>query len=198
MTLTRTTAARAFFLAGLLMLATTACQTGRNRTPVRDTWMDPDASVPIIDVAIARPHVASKNAALIAPVMREAARRTLLDDKGYSILSDPVVDAALGPAGIDGTGDASVASNIVDADCVVLISVSRWDTGELIPRGRIYASGSIRAAARPNGRRVFEHTFQDEVLLSPASVTQLGREEAEKQMAADLVTRALASFRRKT
>jgi hypothetical protein len=182
-------------LPGVLMLS---CQNTRRHEPVRDTWMDPDASVPIIDVGIAKPVISNQRAGLLAPLMREAARRLLLDEKGYSVVSDDLVDGAMGRAGIDATGDASVASSVVDADCVLLIHITKWETGDLLPRGRIYASGSIRAAARPNGRRVFEHTFQDEVLLSPGAVTQLGRDEAEKQMAGDLINRALASFRRKT
>jgi hypothetical protein len=91
-----------------------------------------------------------------------------------------------------------MASNVIDADCVLLIQITKWDNDFLVPKGRIHASGSIRAAGRPNGRRIYEYTFQDEVLLSPGPVTPLGREEAEKQMAADLITRALASFRNKT
>ena len=43
-------------LPGVLLLS---CQSGRRHEPVRDTWMDPDASVPIIDVAIAKPRVMS-------------------------------------------------------------------------------------------------------------------------------------------
>jgi hypothetical protein len=190
--------AKAWFLVVIPGLLFVSCQSGQRREPVRDTWMDPDASVPIIDVAIAKPRVMSNREALIAPVMREAARRMMLDEKAYSIVANEVVDAAMANAGLDASADASMASSIVDADCVMLIHITRWDTDYLIPNGRIYASGTIRAAARPNGRRVFEHTFQDEILLSPGAVSQLGRDEAEKQMAGDLINRALASFRKKT
>jgi hypothetical protein len=160
--------------------------------------VDPDASVPVIDIAIAKPRVNARNEVLLAPAMREAARRILLDEKGYSILADQVVDGAMATAGLDATADAGVASAVVDADCVLLIHVTSWNTDELVPRGHIFASGTIRAAGRPNGRRIYEHTFQDEKLLAPGAVTPLSRDEAERQVAADLVTRSLATFRRKT
>jgi hypothetical protein len=176
---------------------TSSCTTGRHPEPVRDTWTDPESTIPIIDVAIAKPRVVGKHEPMVAPAMREAARRVMLDQKAYSIVANEVVDAAMERAGMDANGDASAASQVVDADAVILISITRWDDSELIPRGRIYASGSIKAAGRPNGRRIFEHTFQNEILLSPGELTPLNRDEAEKQMAADFVTQTLAAFRKK-
>ena len=167
------------------------------RRPARDTWVYPDSSVQVIDVAIARPRVASDHEKLLSDAMREAARRVMLDDKGYSVMAWETTDAAMANAGMDATSDASMAANVMDADCVLLIHVTKWDNAYLIPNGRVYASGSVRAAGRPNGRRIYEHTFTDEILLSPGPVSPLGREDAEKLLAADLVTRALASFRKK-
>lgn len=182
-------------LFAILGLSVSACEGPRRKAPVENTWIDP---APVgIDIGIAKPRVASPHEALVSPAMREAARRTLLDEKGYSLLTNEVVDAAMGVAGMDATGDASAASQVVDADCVVLINVTRWDIGELIPRGRVYASGTITAAGRPNGRRIFERTFENEVLLSPGAVTTLNRDEIERQMAADLVSTSLANFVRK-
>jgi hypothetical protein len=190
--------ARAGLLIALPVLLLLGCQSGSRREPVRDTWVDPEASVPIIDVAIANPRVASEREAVIAPAMREAARRIMLDEKGYSVMTYEVVDAAMAKAGLDATADASMASSVVDADCLILVHVTKWNNDYLVPNGRVYASGTIRAAGPPNGRRIYEHTFQDEVLLSPGPVSQLGREEAEKLLAADLINRALASFRKKS
>jgi hypothetical protein len=187
----------AVFLMLLPVFLVLSCATGPRREPVRDTWMDPDASIPIIDVAIAKPRIAGNHEPLVSPAMREAARRVMLDEKAYSVVANEVVDAAMARAGMDATGDASAASQVVDADAVILINITGWETSELIPRGRIYASGSIRAAGRPNGRRVFEHTFTNEILLAPGQLTPLNRDEAEKQMAVDLVTQTLASFRKK-
>ena len=187
----------ALFLIAIPTLSLLSCVSGGGRKPTRDTWMDPDPTIRMIDVAIAKPRVATKQEPLLFPAMREAAHRTLLDEKGYSIVSNEVVDAALATAAVDATGDASMASQVVDADCVILINVTRWDTSELIPRGRIYASGTIRAAGKPNGRRVFEHTFADQILLAPSQLTPLNRDEAEKQMAAELVTQSLAGFPKK-
>src|SRR5688572_1477551 len=65
-------------LPGVLLLS---CQTGVRHEPVRETWMDPDASVPIIDIGIAKPRVMSNREVLLSPIMREAARRVLLDEK---------------------------------------------------------------------------------------------------------------------
>jgi hypothetical protein len=187
----------ALFLIALPTLWCTSCVNNNGRRPARDTWVDPDASVPMIDVAIGKPMVAAKQEPLVSPAMREAARRYMIDEKGYSVLSNEVTDAALAAAGMNAAADASTASHVVDADAVILINITRWDTSELIPRGRIYATGTIRAAGKPNGRRVFEHTFQDQILLAPSQLTPLNRDEAEKQMAADMVTQALASFRKK-
>jgi hypothetical protein len=182
-------------LVALLCLSAVSCEGPRRARPVENTWIDP---APVgIDVAIAKPRVFSDHEALVAPSMREAGRKTLLDEKGYSVLANDVVDAAMARAGMDATGDASAASQVVDADCVVLINVTRWDTSELIPRGRIYASGTIRAAGRPNGRRIFERTFENEVLLSAGAVTTLNRDEIERQMAGDLVATSLANFVKK-
>jgi hypothetical protein len=185
------------FLIAFSGMLISSCISGRRPEPVRDTWTDPDSTIPIIDVAIAKPRVASKEEVIVAPVMREAARRVMLDDKSYSVVANDVVDASMARAGMDANGDASAASQVVDADAVILISITRWDDSELIPRGRIYATGTIKAAGRPNGRRIFEHTFQNEILLSPGQLTPLNREEAEKQMAVDLITQTLASFRKK-
>lgn len=187
----------ALFLIALPTLLLTSCVNDSGRHPARDTWVDPDASVPMIDVAIGKPMIAAKQEPMVSPAMREAARKYMIDEKGYSVLSNEVTDAALAAAGMDAAADASTASHVVDADAVILIHITRWDTSELIPRGRIYATGTIRAAGKPNGRRVFEHTFQDQILLAPSQLTPLNRDEAEKQMAADLVTQALASFRKK-
>jgi hypothetical protein len=189
--------ALAVFLIAFSGMLTSSCTTGRHPEPVRDTWTDPESTIPIIDVAIAKPRVVGKHEPMVAPAMREAARRVMLDQKAYSIVANEVVDAAMERAGMDANGDASAASQVVDADAVILISITRWDDSELIPRGRIYASGSIKAAGRPNGRRIFEHTFQNEILLSPGELTPLNRDEAEKQMAADFVTQTLAAFRKK-
>jgi hypothetical protein len=185
-----------FGVLGLFFCVLASCESPRRSPPAENTWLDP---APVgIDVAIAKPRVVTNHEPLVSPAMREAARRTLLDDKAYSIVANDVTDAAMGRAGMDATSDAGAASQVVDADCVVLISVTRWDTSELIPRGRIYASGTIRAAGKPNGRRIFDQTFQNRVLLSPGPVTTLNRDEIEKQMASDLVTTSLASFKRKT
>jgi hypothetical protein len=194
----KTFIAKASFGFAVFSLLLSSCTNGRRHEPVTNTWMDPDASVPVIDIAIAKPRIASQREALLSPAMREAARRILLDEKGYSVVADNLVDSAMTTAGLDATGDPSTAASVVDADSVVFINITKWNTDELIPRGRIYATGSIRAAGRPNGRRVFEHTFQDEILLSPGPVTTQGHDETEKQMAADLINRSLASFRRKT
>jgi hypothetical protein len=188
----------ALFLIAIPTLSLVSCVNDAGRKPARDTWVDPDASVPMIDVAIAKPRVAVKQEGLISLAMREAGRRYMIDEKGYSVLANEVTDAALAAAGMDASGDASAASQVVDADAVILINITRWDTSELIPRGRIYATGTIRAAGKPNGRRVFEYTFQDQILLAPSQLTPLNRDEAEKQMAADLVTQSLASFRKKS
>jgi hypothetical protein len=182
-------------LVALLCLSLASCEGPRRRAPVENTWLDRE---PVgIDVGIVKPRVASNHEALVSPAMREAARRTLLDEKGYSLLTNEVVDAAMARAGMDAAGDASAASQVVDADCVVLINVTRWEVSELIPRGRIYASGTIRAAGRPNGRRIFERNFDNEVLLSPGAVTTLNRDDVERQMAADLVATSLANFLKK-
>jgi hypothetical protein len=188
----------ALLLIALPCVLSLSCVSNNQRKPVRDTWSDPDPTIPMIDVAIVKPRVAVKQEPLVSPAMRDAARRVMIEDKGYTVLANEVVDAALATAGIDATGDASTASQVVDADSVILINVTRWDTSELIPRGRIYASGTIRAAGRPNGRRVFEHTFTDQILLAPSQLTPLNRDEAEKQMAADLVIQSLAHFRKKS
>lgn len=182
----------------LLLAAASGCEMARHDRS-SDTYLDPEASsFQIIDVAVAEPVVDALDAPTLVPAMRQAARTYVLDQKHYSIMSDAKVDAALEGKSLTASSDSSAAARAVDSDCTVLIHITSWDTSSLVARGRIYATGSIRVAAHADGRRLYEHSFQNELLLAPGDLSTTNRQDLQKQMAADLMQRSLAGFPKKS
>ncbi len=181
-------------LAAVLALAS-GCEMTRKENS-RDTFLDPEiASVALIDVAVVQPAVEALDAPTLVPVIRQAARAYLVGQKDYSVVGDPQVDSAVG--GMNGASDASALARAADADCAVAIQITVWDTSALVPRGRIYASGTVRIAAHSDGRRLYEQAFENELLLAPSSLSSTSRIELQKAMATELVHKILAGFPRK-
>ncbi|HYC79355.1 MAG TPA: hypothetical protein VEI02_17185 [Planctomycetota bacterium] len=166
---------------------------------LRETWLDPDyRSVPVIDIAVLKPQVASPAAEPLAFEMRQAARAYLLESKAYSTLADQRVDADAAAAAVDAASDGPTAARAFEsADAVCLIRVTEWDRDWLTPRGVVYATGEVAIYARRDGRRLYESTFKRERLMGPGSVSDLNVGEAERAMARELMKLSLAGFPRK-
>lgn len=166
---------------------------------LRETYLDADyQNVPVIDVAILKPAVASPAEPVLAATLRAAARTYLLDVKAYSVLSDDVTDRAAAASGVGATSDGPSAARGVDAsDAVLQIDVTEWDRAWLVPRGAIYASGSFSVHAKRDGRKLYASTFTRERLAAPGRLNDLNAAEAEKRMAAELVRLSLAGLPKK-
>jgi hypothetical protein len=183
---------------GMLAAALAGCSSPQADN-LRDTYLDADyKSVPMIDLAVPKPAVASPVEPVMSAVFRDAARTYLLDVKAYSVLSDERVDAVAGAAGITAASDGpSAARAFPEADGVVLIDVTEWDRSWLVPRGSIYASGRVAVYAKRDGRRVYETTFTRERLASPGRLSEMNASEAERQMAVELIRLSLAGLPKK-
>jgi hypothetical protein len=165
----------------------------------RETYLDADyQSLPVVDVAILEPSLAVKGDRHLAAVMREAARAYLLDVKTYSVPADRGVDAEASAAGVTSDSDGSTAARaIMSADATLLIRVTEWDKEWLLPRGAVYASGTVALYGKRDGRRIYETTFTRERLAVPGKLNQLNAFEAEKSLARDLMRLTLAGLPKK-
>lgn len=171
---------------GLLVLG--ACA-GVPREPVDEVTKDPAFDpAEVVDVAILRPEVASpSDDKVLARHMREAARRVLIDDKLYSVLSDQYVDRTLA-----GTATAAPASALteLDADAVLQIDVDQWEDDKLTQTGRIHAGGTL-VLHGPSGM-LWEYRFRDRPVTSPFPVTSGNRAEAATAVARSLIRELLS------
>lgn len=164
------------------------------RVVSEETFLDKDlSSLELVDVALTAPEIAGPSGGLLAPAMRVASRRYLIDVKDFAVTADAATDAALG----GGTVDGPAAAKAVGADALVVVRVTSWDTSELLPRGFVFASGTVTAWASRDGRRVFEHAFENVRLTTPGQVTGATYADTEVALVGDLARRVLASFPRK-
>jgi len=164
------------------------------RVPSEETFLDKDlSSLELVDVALAAPEFAGPSGGLLAPAMRVAGRRYLIDVKDFAVMADAATDTALAGGTIDGPAAAKAAG----ADALIAIRVTNWDTSELLPRGFAFASGTVTAWASRDGRRVFEHAFENVRMTTPGQVTGATYADTEIALVGDLARRVLASFPRK-
>ena len=171
---------------GLIGLA--GCQSVE-RHPSTETAVDPDRkSLTAVDIGIAQPAITSGDELVLGPLLRDEARNVLVD-KLYTVIKNAVVDVS----GATSNGGPETA-RVVDADLVLLISVTQWDRSELISRSMVWASGRFVAYAKKDGRRYFEHAFNDLQVFAPGQTSVVNSEETERQIARTLVRQALASF----
>lgn len=143
-------------------------------------------SLDIIDVAVLHPAVPSPDAFLGA-ALRNAARRHLIEAKRYSVPASEYVDGIVGSR-----YDAPSPEHLVEplgADAALVIYLEIWDTRELLPRGRCYASGRV-ALYNPAGA-IWERRFADWTRLAPVNVTASNRSEIEAQMLGALASELL-------
>lgn len=178
-------------LAFVLVVASCAMQ---GRTPTEETFLDKDlSSLELVDVAVAIPTIDGPSGGLLAAPFRNACRKLLINGKDYAVMSDAATDRLL----TGGVTDGPVAAKAVGADALLVIHVTNWDTSELLSRGFIFASGSVTAWAARDGRRIYEHAFENVRMSTPGPVTGAMISETEVALSADLAGRVLASFPRK-
>ena len=163
---------------GLLILVAIACTAcvSTPRSKVDQTRVDPRfEKVELIDIAVAKPQVSTSDLEVLAKSIRKAARRVLINDKRYAVPRDAYVDAAT-----DDTG-AAVIARAAGSDAALVISLDQWETGELLPKGRIFAGGNVQLV-EAGGGIVWERTFRDWPRTSPRNVTASNRMEVTDEM----------------
>ncbi len=177
---------------GLVILLAACASPGR--TVSEETFLDKDlSSLELVDIAIAAPTIDGPSGGLLTAPFRTACRRLLIDGKDYAVMSDAATDKLLA----NGVTDGPMAAKAAGADALIVIHVSGWDTSELLPRGFAFASGTVTAWASRDGRRIFEHTFENVRLTTSGPVTGAMISDTEVALSANLASRILASFPRK-
>jgi len=95
------------------------------------------------------------------------------------------------------TSKASGAAAIARAagsDAGLMISLDEWETRDLIPKGRIYASGSVRLLQGDSGRVLWQRSFQDWTRIAPRNVTASNRSKISDDMLRAMIRDVLANF----
>jgi len=179
---------------GLLLIVVAvllpACNTPPSTRQREDrTQVDPGfQETEIIDVAVLPPRIEGSDDQVLARGIRNTARRVLIDQKQYSVPGDGWIDTTINrhPAATDPGGIADAAGS----DAALEIVLSQWETGELLPKGRIYAGGSV-VLHRKGGGVLWERTFKDWTRLSSQNVTASNRHEAVGQILREMIREVL-------
>lgn len=158
---------RTFLLAPALValvLAAAGCVTPEDRQPAEDVRVAPDfAATPLRDVAVLpvvnrdpRDAMPDEDATLTFPeaAAREQMRRFLIRTRDYAVPTSAWVDER---GGVD-----------LDTDATLRLEIDDWDTGRLLARGVIYATGAFVLAKAPEGAELWRFSFRD-LRLEPAA-----------------------------
>jgi hypothetical protein len=174
--------------AAVVLQSCEAFESPRQREAQDQIIVDPSfESSTIVDLAVIHPAVHSPDEWLGA-ALRNAARKHLIDAKRYSVPSNDYVDGIVGPR-----HEAPSPERLVEAlkaDAVLVIYLERWENEQLLSRGRCFASG--RAVVYSTTGPIWERSFIDWTMLSPANVTASNRTQVEADLLAQLVNEVLA------
>ncbi len=180
---------------GLLLAAAVAigaCQAPRQRQPQDQTRADPRlGTMEMVDIAVVKPGVTGSDARALSSTIRSSARKILIDQKNYAVPKDVYVDEAARVGNATGTG--SIARE-AGSDAGLLIILEEWETQDLIPRGRVYASGSAKLVESGGTRVLWERSFKDWTRLAPANVTASNRGEMNEGMLRAMVREILSGM----
>jgi hypothetical protein len=168
---------------GLLAVALLgACESAPRGPASDDTTISPRFSdAAIVDLAVlpAEIHTQADADPGLAAGLRSSAHEYLIAEKNYSVPEDAYVDRAMAslPQGTAPPRAADAAS----ADAALLITITRWDVTELVPKGRISADGTVQVHGK-DGTLYWERRFANRMLLAPHTVTAANRRETVEAM----------------
>ncbi len=179
---------------GLLLIAVvalSACQV-KQRQREDQTRADPAlATAELVDIAIVSPEVTTSNRQVLSATIRAAARKVLINRKHYAVPRDAFVDRTA--AASDAT-DAGTIARAAGSDAGLVISLEQWETGDLIPKGRIYAGGTARLVESGGTRVLWERSFKDWTRVASGDVTIINRPEVMKNMLREVVQEVLSNL----
>lgn len=176
----------------MVLLALVACEAPRDRDPRENTSVEsgfPNRKV--MDVAILAPKVTAPDGDLLSARFRKEARAVLIDRKLYSVPQDAYVDQALRNLP-EATGSPEKLASVTGSDATLEIVVSQWETGELFPRGRIFAGGEMTLHGKD--AVLWKRSFQDKMLLAPRDVTTTNRTQTIDVMIRDLTRELMTTL----
>lgn len=176
-------------LACLALIA--ACESAPRPQGTDETTVNPGlATAEVIDVAVLPAAVESPDRANLESRIRHTAHEYLIKTKNYAVPEDGYVDRAL--ATLPGSGDPTVAAHHAGSDAVLLISITQWETEELLPKGRIWCGGT--ATLQGGGQTWWTRNFSDRLLIAPGPVTASNRPEMTDAMARSLTRDILSTL----
>jgi len=172
----------------LVLISTVACES-TPRSKVDQTRVDPALErTELIDIAVTRPAIATSDGAVLSASIRNSARSVLINRKHYAVPRDAFVDSATKANATP--GDIARAAG---SDAALVITLSQWETGELLPKGRIFAGGNARLVST-TGAVLWERTFKDWNRIAPRNVTASNRLEVTDEILRDTIGELLVQL----
>jgi hypothetical protein len=176
-------------LASTIFVALIGCETApreevQDRTDVAPGFTEAQ----IVDVAVLPAEADAPDREILQGRIRSTAHQYLIDVKNFAVPENGYVDRAIGT--LPGATEPSRAAEAAGADAALLVSINQWETEDLLPKGRIYAGGTLLLQGK--GQTWWQRTFRNRTLLAPRTVTASNRAEIVDGMVRDL-TRDLLS-----
>ena len=179
---------------GLLLIAVVAlgaCQV-QQRQREDQTRADPAlATTELVDIAVVSPEVSTSDRRVLAAAIRAAARNVLINRKHYAVPRDVFVDES---AASSNATDAGTIARAAGSDAGLIISLQQWETGDLLPKGRIYAGGTARLVASGGTRVLWERSFRDWTQVAARNVTATNRAEVTRDMLRQVISEVLSNL----
>lgn len=181
---------------GLLLLAVVAlgaCQTQQRQRQREDqTRTDPALeTMDLVDIAVIAPEVTTPDRQVLSAAIRSTARKVLINRKHYAVPKDTFVDRS---AAASSATDAGTIASAAGSDAGLVISLDQWETGDLVPKGRIWFGGTARLVESGSTRVLWERSFRDWDSVAPRNVTASNRLEVTGDMLREIVRQVLATL----
>lgn len=149
------------------------------------------AAAQVVDVAVLPPTAETPDQELIRGRIRHTAHTYMIDEKNYAVPEDRFVDQAV--TTLPGGSDPGQSATAAGSDAALLVSITQWDTDDLVPKGRIHAGGTVSLYGKD--RSVYwERTFRNKMVLADRNVTAANRGEVVDTMVRDLIRDLLSTM----